>query len=309
MAESPFDRHVAAVRRFNRFYTQRIGVLQFGGGKSPFSLAEARVLYELTRRHQPTASEIGGEIGLDAGYLSRILRGFKAKGLVSQQRSPSDGRQILLTMTERGRKAFAPLEAYSNEEAGRMLRTLSASEQARLVAALRTGEQLLGSRPESAAPYLLRPHRAGDMGWIVARHGVVYAEEYGWDARIEALVAEICAAFLRNFDARREQCWIAERDGENLGSVMLVKETAQVARLRLLMVERQARGLGIGARLVEECTRFARQAGYRKITLWTHTVLVAARHVYQQAGYRLVRKWQHDDFGKTLEAETWELKL
>jgi DNA-binding MarR family transcriptional regulator/N-acetylglutamate synthase-like GNAT family acetyltransferase len=307
MAESAHAQHIAAVRRFNRFYTQRIGVLREGWGKSPFSLTEARVLYELLHRDQPTATEIGNELGLDAGYLSRILRGFAARGLIAKTRSRADGRQIHLTVTPRGRKAFAPLEAHSDTEVGKMLDPLAPPEQVRLVAAMQTVEQLLaGERPPA---YLLRPHRPGDMGWIVSRHGVIYAEEYGWDQRLEALVAEVVAAFLRNFDPARERCWIAERDGENLGSVMLVKETARVARLRMLLVEPQARGLGIGARLVEECIRFARQAGYRKITLWTHSVLTAARHVYQRAGFQLVDRRAHDEFGKRLMGETWDLTL
>jgi DNA-binding MarR family transcriptional regulator/N-acetylglutamate synthase-like GNAT family acetyltransferase len=307
MAESAHAQRLAAVRQFNRFYTQRIGVLQEGWGRSPFSLTEARVLYELLHRDQATASEIGNELGLDAGYLSRILRGFAARGLIAKARSRADGRQIHLTVTPRGRKAFAPLEAYSDAEVGKMLDPLAPPEQVRLVAAMQTVEQLLAG--ERSTGYLLRPHRPGDMGWIVSRHGAIYAEEYGWDQRLEALVAEVVAAFLRNFDPERERCWIAERDGENLGSVMLVKDTARVARLRMLLVEPQARGLGIGARLVEECIRFARQAGYRKITLWTHSVLTAARHVYQRAGFQLVDRKAHDEFGKRLMGETWDLTL
>jgi DNA-binding MarR family transcriptional regulator/N-acetylglutamate synthase-like GNAT family acetyltransferase len=307
MAESAHAQRLAAVRRFNRFYTQRIGVLQEGWGKSPFSLTEARVLYELLHRDQATASEIGNELGLDPGYLSRILRGFAARGLIAKARSRADGRQIHLTVTPRGSKAFAPLEAHSDTEVGKMLDPLAPPEQVRLVAAMQTVEQLLGG--ERRPVYLLRPHRPGDMGWIVSRHGAIYAEEYGWDHRLEALVAEVVAAFLRNFDPKRERCWIAERDGENLGSVMLVKETARVARLRMLLVEPQARGLGIGARLVEECIRFARQAGYQKITLWTHSVLTAARHVYQRAGFQLVDQKAHDEFGKRLVGETWDLTL
>jgi DNA-binding MarR family transcriptional regulator len=300
---------VAAVRRFNRFYTQRIGVLQEGWGRSPFSLTEARVLYELTRRDQVTASEIGSELGLDAGYLSRILRGFRARGLVATQKSKQDARQTLLTLTARGRKAFAPLEAYSDAEVGKMVGALSPPEQMRLVAAMRSVEALLTRRPDPAGAYILRPHRPGDIGWIVSRHGALYAQDYGWDERLEALVAEVVAAFLRNFDPKRERCWMAELDGETVGSVLLVKESARVARLRMLLVDPKARGRGIGARLVEECVRFARQAGYRKITLWTHSVLTAARHIYRQAGFRLVSTEPHDSFGKTLVGETWELEL
>ncbi|MFL6804513.1 MAG: GNAT family N-acetyltransferase [Xanthobacteraceae bacterium] len=309
MAEIALAQRIAAVRRFNRFYTQRLGVLQNGYGKSPFSLAEARVLYELTRRDKATASEIGAELGLDAGYLSRILRGFAARGLIAKERSRTDGRHIHLTLTARGRKAFAPLEAYSIEEVGRMLQALGPSDQARLVAATRTIAELVGGAPKSSGAYVLRPHRPGDMGWVVSRHGIVYSEEYGWDERLEALVAQIVAAFLRDFDPERERCWIAERDGDNVGCVFLVKDSLRVARLRLLLVERQARGLGIGARLVDECVRFARRAGYHKITLWTHSVLTAARHIYQSAGFQLVDTKSHEEFGKRLVGETWELKL
>ncbi|MFL5045831.1 MAG: GNAT family N-acetyltransferase, partial [Xanthobacteraceae bacterium] len=203
----------------------------------------------------------------------------------------------------------APLEAYSNEEVGRMLQALGPSDQARLVAATRTIAELVGGAPKSSGAYVLRPHRPGDMGWVVSRHGIVYSEEYGWDERLEALVAQIVAAFLRDFDPERERCWIAERDGDNVGCVFLVKDSLRVARLRLLLVERQARGLGIGARLVDECVRFARQAGYHKITLWTHSVLTAARHIYQSAGFQLVDTKCHEEFGKKLVGETWELKL
>ena len=309
MAETQVAQRIAAVRRFNRFYTQRIGVLQDGFAKSPFSLTQARVLYELLHGERPTASEIGSALGLDAGYLSRILRGFAARGFITKERSASDGRQVHLTVTPRGRKTFAPLETHSDTEVGNMLRPLTPAEQVRLVDALQTVEDLLGEDSKHQKPYLLRPHRSGDMGWIVSRHGALYAEEYGWDHRLEALVAEIVAAFLRNFDPAREHCWIAERDGENLGTVMLVKESVQIARLRLLLVEPKARGLGVGARLVEECIRFARQSGYRKMTLWTHSLLIAARHVYEGAGFVPVDTKSHDEFGKTLVGETWDLDL
>ena len=309
MPDSETGQRIAAVRRFNRFYTQRIGVLQEGWGESPFSLTEARVLYELTRRDSVTASEMASELGLDAGYLSRILRGFRARGLVATEKSKADGRQSLLSLTARGRKAFAPLEAYSQTEVARLLGALAPPEQARLVAAMRTVEGVMSGETPDVHRYVLRTHQPGDMGWIVSRHGALYAQEYGWDARLEALCAEIVAAFVRNFDPACERCWIAERDGENVGTVMLVKESAEVARLRLLLVDPKARGLGLGTRLVEECIRFARAAGYRHITLWTHSVLTAARHIYEQAGFTRVHEWTHDDFGKTLEAETWDLTL
>jgi DNA-binding MarR family transcriptional regulator/GNAT superfamily N-acetyltransferase len=309
MPTTEIEPRIAAVRRFNRFYTQRIGVLQEGWLKSPFSLAEARVLYELTQRDKPTASELAKDLGMDAGYLSRILRGFEARGLIAKATSDRDGRQSLLSITERGRQRFAPLETRTNDDVAAMLGSLPAPAQTRLVESMRTIETVLDGDPGRTAPYILRPPRAGDMGWIVSRHGALYANEYGWDERLEALTAEIVAAFVRNYDAKRERCWIAERDGENVGSVLLVKDSEQVARLRLLLVEPQARGLGIGARLVQECVQFARTAGYRKITLWTHSVLTAARRIYEQAGFELVETWKHNDFGKELLGENWDLQL
>ncbi len=309
MPTTDLEPRIAAVRRFNRFYTQRIGLLQESWQKSPFSLAEARVLYELFRRDRQTASELAKSLGMDAGYLSRIVRGFAARGLIVKQSSKSDGRQNLLSITARGRRQFAPVEAHSNAEVGAMLGTLPQTEQARLLAAMQTIERVLGEAPAREAPYILRPPRPGDMGWIVSRHGAIYGAEYGWDERLEALTAEIVAAFVRKFDARRERCWIAEREGENVGCVLLVKDSERVARLRLLLVDPQARGLGIGARLVDECVRFAREARYRKLTLWTHSVLSAARRIYRNAGFTLVSKEPHDSFGKMLMGETWDLDL
>jgi DNA-binding MarR family transcriptional regulator/GNAT superfamily N-acetyltransferase len=284
-------------------------VLEEGFLDTPFSLAQGRVLYELAHRDKPTASTLGKDLGLDAGYLSRILRDFRKRGLVARETSSADRRESLLSLTERGHKALVPLNARSQAQVAAMLRALSAAEQTRLVEAIQTVESLLAAKPEPATPYILRPPAPGDLGWIVSRHGALYARDYGWDERLEALVAEIVASFVRRYDPRRERCWIAERAGENVGSVFLVKKSERVAQLRLLLVDPAARGLGIGARLVDECTRFARAAGYRKITLWTHSVLTAARRIYKQAGYELAGSWTHDDFGKTLVAETWELKL
>jgi DNA-binding MarR family transcriptional regulator/GNAT superfamily N-acetyltransferase len=310
MSDAPIDAHVAAVRRFNRFYTQRIGVLQEGWLKSPFSLTEARVLYELTQRDKPTATELARDLGLDPGYLSRILRGFEVRGLIVRQTSSTDGRQSLLSITPRGRKRFAPLEDHTEAEVRSMLGALSPEMQAKLVGALATIEHVLGGeRTSSKAPYLLRPPRAGDMGWIVSRHAVLYAQEYGWTDPFEGLCAQIVADFVNNFDPQRERCWIAEVDGENAGCVMLVKDSDEVARLRLLLVEPFARGRGIGARLVEECVRFARERGYRSITLWTHSVLTAARHVYRQAGFTLTSSEAKQSWGQDVVSETWDLKL
>jgi DNA-binding MarR family transcriptional regulator/GNAT superfamily N-acetyltransferase len=300
---------VEAVRRFNRLYTKQIGVLHERLLRSPFSLTEVRVLYELAHRQKPTATELCQELGLDAGYLSRILRGFEKRGLVDKAPSAADGRQSLLSLTAQGREVFAPLDARSNEEVGAMLSNLSAGQQNRLIAAMRTIGDILGPQPEQKTPYLLRPHQPGDMGWIVHRHGVLYAQEHGYDEHFEALVAEIVAEFVQKFDPKRERCWIAEKDGEIVGSVFLVEKSKTVAKLRLLLVEPAARGLGIGKRLVEECVRFGRQVGYKKITLWTQSDLYAARHLYKQAGFRLVHSKPHHSWGHDLVAEIWELKL
>jgi DNA-binding MarR family transcriptional regulator/GNAT superfamily N-acetyltransferase len=309
MSDASLELRVGAVRRFNRVYTRRIGVLQENFLDSSYSLAEGRVLYELAQRDRLTATEIADELGLDQGYLSRILRDFAERGLIVKTPSPHDRRQNLLSLTVKGRLAFARLDERSQSDITGMVGKLPQAEQERLVGAMHTIERVLGEAPAPEAPYILRPPRAGDFGWIVSRHGALYREEYGWDERLEALTAEIVAAFIRNYDHKRERCWIAERDGENVGSVLLVKDSDEIARLRLLLVEPKARGLGIGARLVEETLRFAREAGYRSVTLWTHSVLTAARHVYASAGFTLVASKPHDEFGKTLIGETWDLDL
>ena len=309
MAKSDVSQRVEAVRRFNRFYTRQIGVLHEKLLRSPFSLAEARVIYELAHHEKTTATELGAELGLDAGYLSRILRGFKKRGLIDKQPSKTDGRQSLLWLTEPGQEAFARLNAASRNEIEAMLSELATEEQNRLIEAMHTIERLLGVQPEHKVPYLLRPHQPGDMGWVVQRHGVLYAQEYGWDEQFEALVAEIVAKFIRDYDPKRERCWIAEMEGENVGAVFLVKASETTAKLRLLLVEPKARGLGIGARLVNECVRFARQVGYQKITLWTNNVLHAARHIYEKTGFGLVYEEAHHSFGHDLIGETWELEL
>jgi DNA-binding MarR family transcriptional regulator/GNAT superfamily N-acetyltransferase len=300
---------VEAVRRFNRFYTKQIGVLHEKLLRSPFSLTEARVIYELAHHEQTTATELVNELGLDGGYVSRVLRTFEKHGLLAKQPSETDGRKSILQLTGKGQKAFATIDTRSRKQIEGVLKGLSTAGQNRLVEAMNTIAKLLGVQPEHKVPYLLRPHHPGDMGWVVHRHGVLYAEEYGWDERFEALVAGIVSSFIQRYDPKRERCWIAEREGEIVGSVFLVKKSKAVAKLRLLLVEPKARGLGIGTRLVQECSRFARQAGYRKIVLWTNSVLHAARRIYQAAGYRLVREEPHHSFGHDLIGETWELKL
>ena len=309
VAERDFARRVESVRRFNRFYTQQIGVLREGLLRSPFSLTEVRVLYEISRRDEPTATELSKDLGLDAGYLSRILRDFGRKGLVEKRPSKSDGRQSLLRLTKKGQKEFTALDARQDEEVSALLNNLPHDDQTRLIEAMHTVQGLLVSQPEQKVPYILRPHHPGDMGWIVHRHGVLYSQEYGWDEHFEALVAQLVADFIENYDPKHERCWIAEREGEIVGSVFLVKKTKTVGQLRLLLVEPKARGLGIGKRLVDECIRFARQVGYRKIMLWTNDVLDAARHIYEQAGFRLVNEEAHHSFGYDLVGQNWELTL
>ncbi len=302
--------NIHAVRAFNRFYTRQIGVLREALLKSPFSLTELRVLYEIAHRQQPTATELCQQLGLDPGYLSRILRGFEKRGLVRKSASEADGRQSLLGLTARGKQTFAALDTRQSAEVATMLRRLPATGQARLVQAMSVIETVLGDRPESKTPYILRTRQPGDMGWVVHRHGVLYAQQYGYDESFEALVAEIVAKFIQHFDPRRERCWIAEQDGEIVGSVFLVKKSKTVAKLRLLLVEPSARGLGIGKRLVDECLRFARQAGYKKMVLWTQSELPAARHIYQEAGFRLTQQKKHQSWGRDdLVAQVWELKL
>lgn len=301
---------VRAVRSFNRFYTRQIGVLNEHLLDGPFSLTETRVLYELAHRTQCTATDLCRDLGLDAGYLSRMLRNFEKQQLITRTESETDARQSVLSLTPRGKKTFEPLQARSNEQVAVLLSKLSTSKQRQLLNALHTVETLLDPKPRPQPAYLLRPHCPGDMGWVVHRHGVLYWQEYKYDERFEALVAEIVAHFVQNFDPKRDACWIAEREGEILGSIFLVKKSKTVAKLRLLLVEPSARGLGIGKRLIAECVGFARQAGYKKIVLWTQSELHAARHLYQQAGFTLVGKKRHDSWGrKNLVAETWELEL
>jgi DNA-binding MarR family transcriptional regulator/N-acetylglutamate synthase-like GNAT family acetyltransferase len=304
-----FDRRVAAIRRFNRFYTAQIGVLHEGLLKSPFSLAEARVLYELAYRETPTAAELCQDLGLDAGYLSRILRNFAMSGLLEKTPCQTDGRQSLLSLTTEGRAAFAPLDSRSRDEISALLRRLSPSEQTRLVEAMETVERLLGACSAPQVSYILRLHRPGDIGWVIRRHAELYNQEYGWDGSFEALVAEIAAKFIRQFDVARERCWIAEREGETVGSVLVVKQSETVAKLRLLIVDPSARGLGIGRRLVDESIRFSRQVGYRQITLWTNDILTAARRIYEAAGFRLIEEERHRSFGHDLVGQNWLLDL
>jgi len=303
------DQEVAAVRGFNRFYTRKLGVLDQHLLDSPFSLSEARVMYELAHRDDAAAKEIGIELGLDAGYLSRIVQNFEENGLITRKPLPADRRQYQLSLTAKGRQAFARLDRRSHDEVGAMLGQLGEAERARVVSAMRTIEHVLEPQTSARPGFLLRSHRPGDIGWVVSRHGAIYAQEYGWDISFEALAAEITAHFIRSFDPSREHCWIADIDGEPVGSIFLVKASDEVAKLRLLLVEKKARGLGVGRALTEQCIRFAREKGYRSITLWTQSILVMARDIYQRAGFVRVAEEKHHSFGVELVGETWELKL
>lgn len=305
---SGFEQRIAAVRRFSRTYTSVIGVLHEGLHASIFSLTEARVLFELANRPgRLTARALVRDLGLDPGYLSRILRHFAQRGLVQRRVVATDRRQQEVTLTEAGRAAFAPLDAASRREIGTMLAAMPEPAQAELVQAMARIEMLLA--PAQRLPWMLRGEAPGDIGWVVARHGALYAAEYGFDARFEALVAQVAGAFLAQHDTARERCWIAERDGVNIGSVFLMRHSETVGKLRLLLVEPSARGLGVGKRLVAECISFARAAGYQRLTLWTNDVLVAARGIYQAAGFTLVASKPHKDFGPSIIGEDWELEL
>lgn len=312
----PASDEIAAFRRFNRRYTRFIGTLQEGLLDTPYSLSEARVMYELATRRRPFAKEIAAELGMDAGYLSRILSKFQEAGLLKRAASPEDGRQTYLTLTSEGRAAFRNLNTRSDRQARSTLGGFAPASRSKLIRSMRAIEEALdttanASEQRIASPFTLRTHRPGDMGWVVHREGALYAQEYGWDESFEALAARVVADFIDHFDPTRERCWMAERDGESLGHIFLVKhpEREGVAKLRLLLVEPTARGMGVGHALVTECVRFAREAGYSKITLWTQSILTAAHRIYRHAGFRLVSEEPHHSFGKDLIAQTWELDL
>jgi DNA-binding MarR family transcriptional regulator/N-acetylglutamate synthase-like GNAT family acetyltransferase len=308
-ADALSEDRIAAVRGFNRFYTQRIGVLRRRMYGSPLSLAEVRVLYELAHRDAPTASELADELDLDRGYLSRILQGFERDGLLRRSRSDDDGRASHLALTPKGRKAFAPIDRASHDEIARLLAHLSDGDARHLVDSMTTIEGLLAGSPSVPPTVTLRTHRPGDIGWVIERHGAVYAQELDWDETFEGLVAEIAGKFLLKFDPAKERCWIAERNGERVGCVFVVKRSPTVAQLRLLLVEPSARGLGIGARLVDECLAFAREAGYRRMVLWTNGGLDAARAIYEARGFQLVKEERHHSFGHDLVGQTFERAL
>jgi DNA-binding MarR family transcriptional regulator/GNAT superfamily N-acetyltransferase len=309
MPQTDSDQQVAAVRAFNRFYTRKLGVLDQQLLKSLYSLSEARVLYELAHREDLSAKEIGSELGLDAGYLSRIVQNFDENGLITRKPLPADRRQYRLSLTAKGRQAFARLERSSQEDVGLMLAALPPDGSQKLIGAMALIERLLGAPHATPPAAILRGPRPGDMGWVMQSHGALYAGEYGFDSSFEALVAEITAKFLASYDASRERCWIADIDGAQVGSVFLVRHTDDVAKIRLLLVDPAGRGQRLGQRLVAECIAFAKACGYRKITLWTQSILLAARKIYQDAGFVLVADEANRSFGQDLISETWELEL
>ena len=308
--QDELERDIAAVRRFNRFYTQKIGVLGEGWLHSTFTLTEARVLYEVAHREGPTATELARDLGLDAGYLSRILAGFEKKKLLRRTPSETDGRRYHLALTEKGRKTFAPLEESTRADVAAMLDPMPPGQRHRMVQAMDAIEAAMGAGAVEQGGYLLRAPRPGDLTLVVSRQARLYAEEYGWNAEFETMAGEIVVNFARTFDPKRERCWIAERGGEVIGSIFLVKESDTVAKLRLLYVDAAARGLGLGRRLVEECVAQARAFGYKKMVLWTNAILSAARRIYLEQGFRLVKEERHDSFGqKNLTGQFWELDL
>jgi DNA-binding MarR family transcriptional regulator/GNAT superfamily N-acetyltransferase len=309
MVKDDLEARIDAVRRFNRFFTRHIGVLREGLLHSPYSLTEARILFEITHREDLIASDLSRELGLDPGYLSRSLARLEQQGLIDKVRSETDARRRLLSLTLEGEDVFSLLDRRSREEVAEMLGELSEGDQRRLLEAMRTIEGVLDKSFKFSEPFFLRRHEPGDMGWVVHRHGVLYAQEYGWDERFEALVAQIVADFINNYDPAKERCWIAEMNGEIVGCVFLVKASDTVAKLRLLLIEPEARGLGLGTRLVEECIRFARSRGYNTLTLWTNSVLDAARHIYEEHGFKLVEEEEHHSFGHDLVGQNWELVL
>jgi len=306
---SDLQTEAAALRAFNRFYTKRIGVLQEGLLGSPLSLTETRVLYELNARKGAVAAELARDLELDPGYLSRVLAAFKRKRWIASVADETDKRRRTLALTKAGQAAFEPLNRRSQDEAAALLASLTLSARNQLKDAQRAIRRLLGDTTLPDVPIVLRAHRPGDIGLVAHRHGVLYAQEYGWDERFEALVAGILAKFVENFRPRREHCWIAERDGEFVGCVFLIEKDKHTAQLRLLLVEPAARGQGLGRQLVAECIRFARQKGYKKMMLWTNSVLDAARHIYESFGFTLLKQGKHRSFGKELVEQTWELGL
>jgi DNA-binding MarR family transcriptional regulator/GNAT superfamily N-acetyltransferase len=305
----PSKEVISAIRKFNRFYTKQIGVLDAGFLDSPYSLTEVRILYELASGNSTTATALAKNLALDLGYVSRIISTFTKNGLVTKRRSAADGRETHLTLSAKGRTVFRDLDRRQQQQVEKMVTPLSPESRGVLLGSLDTVETILGA-PDTAGSVTLRQHRPGDMGWIIHRQAVLYHQEYGWNEEYEAIVCEILARFIRKFDAKCERAWIAERNGQIVGSIFCVRRSPTTAQLRLLYVEPSARGLGIGAMLVKECVEFARSRGYRRIVLWTQSILHSARRIYEAAGFRLVEEEHHSSFGDdNLVAQTWELSL
>jgi len=303
------DERIASVRSFSRAYTRRIGLLQASLLHTPLSLSEGRLVWELAQRGDATAAQLAADLELDPGYVSRLLAALDREGYLSRSPCPDDRRRTWLGLTERGQAAFAEIDAAARREVGALLAALPESAQERLVASLETARALLGDRDAGGPAYILRSPRAGDLGWVVQAHGALYAREYGWDWTFEALVAGIVQRFAEGFDPARERCWIAERAGENVGCVFVVRREEEVAQLRCLLVDPSARGLGLGRRLVQECLRFARDCAYRRMMLWTNDALVAARAIYEKEGFSLVAEEPHHSYGHDLVGQTWERAL
>ncbi|MHA2170041.1 MAG: bifunctional helix-turn-helix transcriptional regulator/GNAT family N-acetyltransferase [Candidatus Kariarchaeaceae archaeon] len=309
MVTNQMEDKAKRIRHFNRFYTRKIGVLREGLLHSQYSLTESRILFELAYGKELTASDLSRELGLDPGYLSRILSNFETLGLITRTRSAKDDRARIIQLTNKGKQEFDVLDMRSREEILELLNNLTNENQDKLLKSMETIEEILAKKLKFAEPFFLRTHESGDMGWVTYRHGILYMEEYGWDEHFEALVAQIVSDFITNFNPKRERCWIAEINGEIMGSVFVVEDNETDAKLRLLLVEPKARGLGLGTRLVEECIRFSRRVGYKKLKLWTNDVLLDARNIYQKKGFKLVEKNNHHSYGHDLIGENWELEL
>jgi DNA-binding MarR family transcriptional regulator/GNAT superfamily N-acetyltransferase len=297
---------IDTVRAFNRFYTRTIGLLDERFLGTEFTLTQARVLFELGRGEPVRASALASELSLDKGYLSRLLKSLASKGLLSRTDSDTDRRSSPVSLTAKGHEIFLQLDLASRQQTSLLLEGIEGDRRESLVSGMAS---ICKALEPSSSNFTLRPHRPGDIGWVIARHGEVYSGEYGWDISFEGFVAGIAGQFLERFDPERERCWIADREGERLGCVFLVSKSKTTAQLRMLLVERSARGLGVGSRLVDACIEFARQAGYKKLILWTNDILHSARHIYERAGFRLVKEESHRSFGQDLVGQSWELRL
>jgi DNA-binding MarR family transcriptional regulator/GNAT superfamily N-acetyltransferase len=309
MTSIVLQEHIRVVRGFNRFFTKQIGVLREGLLHSPYSLTEARIIFELANQSNLTATKLGNALGLDTGYLSRILNKLEQLRLIKKNRSDDDGRQRLISLTTKGEKIFSLLDTRSNDEVSEMLSRLNESGRARLIEAMQTIEDIFNQGSKHLKSVYLRHHEPGDMGWVIRQHGLFYHQRYGWDESFEAFVSQICADFINQYDPQKERCWVAEMQDEQIGSIFCVNAGENVAKLRMLLVAPKARGLGLGTKMVKECIRFARRVGYKKITLWTNDILIDARKIYEKQGFKLVKEESHHSFGHDLVGQNWDLML